>query len=169
MTEEGVAVSDAETPWALPALELWDGSDWPRYEEHLYGIFHADFLVTPPLWRGQPVTVQREPMLNGKAEGFWHIVTETGPSRQRDDRIPDPRRCERIRWVRAVLTAPEQEVRTFGEMRGSYQHVGIALPDFSYVVFIRLWPRNVQLKAAYTVPAAHNRASLERQWKLEKR
>jgi hypothetical protein len=155
--------------WTLPALLPFSGSDWPQYEEQIYEVFRQDFLVTPVLWRAQPVTVQREPLLNGKVDGFWHVATETGPSGQVGDRVPDLDRCARIRWVKAVLVAPTQAVRTFGQIRGGYQHYGVALPDFSYIVFLRQWPGKVQLKTAYSVPSAYKRESYRKEWEADKR
>jgi hypothetical protein len=155
--------------WSPPDLVPFSGSDWPAYERQIYELFRADFLVTPVTWRGQPVTIQREPLLNGKEEGFWHLTTETGPSGKVGDRYPDLERCARIRWVKAILTAPANEVRTFGQMRGTYQHFGIALPDFSYIVFLRQWPKAVQLKAAYNVAATYKQARYREQWGADKR
>jgi hypothetical protein len=155
--------------WSLPPLQLFSGSDWPTYESRIYQLFRDEFLVTPVIWRGQQVTVQREPLLNGKEEGFWHVVTETGPSGKVGDRVPDLDRCSRILWVKTVLTAPESEVRTFGQMRGSYQHYGIALPNFSYIVFLRQWPGKVQLKAAYYVFSSRKQARYRQEWEADKR
>lgn len=155
--------------WSPPPLVPFSGSGWPAYEERIYDLFSADFLDTPIEWRGQPVTIQRESLLNGKEEGFWHLVTETGPSGKIGDRYPDLDRCARILWVKAVLTAPAPAVRTFGQMRGNYQHYGIALADFSYMVFLRQWPSQVQLKAAYYVTAAHKQAGYRKQWEADKR
>jgi hypothetical protein len=159
----------AESQWRLPELVPFDASKWAQLEEHLYTIFRQDFLDVICYWRGRRVTVQREPILNGKEDGFWHVTTETGPSGLRADRVPDPRRCERIAWLRAVLTAPEPEVRVFGQKRGQYQHFGVALPDFSFVVFLREWPSNVQLKTAYCVEAQYKRDRFRQQWEADKR
>lgn len=169
MSDPTVSDSSPPSEWSLPPLVPFSGSDWPAYEEHIYDLFCADFLDTSVDWRGQPVTIQREPLLNGREEGFWHLVTETGPSGKVGDRYPDLNRCARILWVKAVLTAPADAVRTFGQMRGNYQHYGIALGDFSYIVFLRQWPSQVQLKAAYYVTAEHKRAGYRKQWEADKR
>lgn len=155
--------------WSLPPLVPFPGSDWPTYEDELYALFRADFLVAPVLWRGQRVTVKGEPLLNGKEDGFWHVVTETGPSGRRDDRVPNLDRCARIRWVKAILTAPAAEVRTFGQLRGGHQHYGVALPDFSYVVFLRQWPKKVQLVTAYHVPSTGKQGDYRKEWDADKR
>ncbi len=159
----------ADPVWALPPLLPFPGSDWPSYEERLYEVFRADFLVSPLEWRGLRVTVQREPLLNGKEDGFWHVVTETGPTKRRDDRIPNLDRCARIRWIKAVITAPASAVCTFGQSRNGHQHYGIAVPDFSFVVFLRQWPRTVQLMTAYYVGHEGKRADYRRQWEADTR
>lgn len=156
-------------PAWLPPLVPFPGTDWPRYEAKIYALFQADFLAVPVLWRGQRITIQREPMLNGKEGGFWHLVTETGPSGRPDDRVPNLDRCARICWVKAILTAPRDEVRVFGQIRHGYQHYGIALPDFSYVAFLREWPKSVQLKTAYHVPSTGKQRDYRKQWEADKR
>lgn len=163
--------------WSLPALVPWSGTDWATYEDRIYRLFVADFLMTPVVWRGQDVSVARspkldgvpQPMLNGKEEGFWHVATETGPSGLPGDRVPNLDRCARIPWIKAVLNAPPQEVRTFGQIRQGRQHFGIALPDFSYIVFLRQWPLNVQLVTAYCVDHQGKRDDYRKQWIADKR
>lgn len=154
--------------WSLPPLMPF-GGDWAPYEELLYQRFLADLVSSPIIWRGKRVTVKREPLLNGKEDGFWHIVTETGPSGAVGDRIPHLDRCARIGWIKAVLTAPATEVKTFGQMRQGRQHFAVALNDFSYVVFLRDWPDTVQLMTAYSVDSSGKREDYRKQWEADKR
>lgn len=140
------------TSLLLPDEIHFDGS-WPEYEALLYRIFRADFLDRAAYWRGMPVTIKREPLLNGKEDGFWHVISETGPSRQPSDRVPDLARCRRLGWIRALLEADEADVGVFPESRGNRRHFGICPPTFDHVVFLREWPNAYQLKTAYCVTA----------------
>jgi hypothetical protein len=51
-------------------------------------------------FRGWPVNCWRIPEAHGRWASFFHLVQE-GPIE--DDRVPDLRRCERIRRVRWVI------------------------------------------------------------------
>ena len=76
------------------------GGDWNAYEDVLHRIFMADIAQAGLQYRGQRVSCRRIPEASGRWASFWHLVQE---GRVEDDRTPDLRRCERIRWVRWVI------------------------------------------------------------------
>lgn len=76
------------------------GGDWRAYEAELHRIFMAEIARGGLLFRGWPVNCRRVPETSGRWASFWHLVQE---GRAEDDRTPDLRRCERIRWVCWVL------------------------------------------------------------------
>lgn len=90
------------TCW-LPALEFFDdyGNDWATYEAALYTIFKEDFLDSHPFYKKIRVSVKHYPIEYGKEEAFFHTTCKnyTGGG----ERVPDFRRCERIRWIRAFI------------------------------------------------------------------
>ena len=94
--------------WLPPLCRFEEyGNDWGRYEERLYGLFRRDFVVAPPRIGSEPVRINVTPVVNGKEESFWHLVTEEeevvrGGVRARE-RVPHLRRCERICWPGAIL------------------------------------------------------------------
>lgn len=87
----------------LPELEYFEDyqSSWAIYERVLYDIFRQDFVNDHPKFEGQVVKFRWQPIEYGKPEAFFHLTcqdySKTG------DRVPDFRRCERIRWVRAFI------------------------------------------------------------------
>lgn len=91
-----------ENCW-LPALEYFDdyGNDWTTYESALYSIFKGDFIDSHPLFKNIRVSVKHYPIEYGKEEAFFHTTCKdyTGDG----ERVPDFRRCERIRWIRAFI------------------------------------------------------------------
>jgi len=158
-------------PLDLPPLCVFSGAaeDWPAYEDELYAHFRRDVVERqPPLrFRGRPVGIRREPADKGKEYAFWHI-TSYGMSEEA--RVPDLRRCERIRWPAALLLADEADRVVWEEPpKGQYTHLGVALPDFSYVVFLREWPYSYQLLTAYAVEREHIRAKYRSHWEARKR
>jgi hypothetical protein len=116
------------------------------------------------VWRGHRVLVFRNPEHKGKCAGFWHCTSVADPDSA--DRIPDLRRCERIRWIRALLVAPSAEVRTWEESpRGRDRRFVIATPEFDFLVVLRLMKAGlVQLVTAYHVEWEGRRAKYRREY-----
>lgn len=87
----------------LPGLECLDdyGNDWASYERELYEIFKNDFIDSYPNYRDTRVSVKHYPIEYGKEEAFFHITCKDYAGG--GERIPDLRRCERIRWIRAFI------------------------------------------------------------------
>lgn len=83
----------------LVKLEDFDGK-WDGYIDAVFAEFHRDFLETQPKYQGKWVRCRRDPTYRGKEAGFWHCTSE---GLSENDRIPDLRRCERIRWIRFAL------------------------------------------------------------------
>lgn len=87
----------------LPALIYYDDYDgnWASYQNELYAIFKADFLDSKPYFEGKIVTIRKHPIEYGKEEAFFHITCQD--YLKDGERVPDFRRCERIRWVRKFI------------------------------------------------------------------
>ena len=91
-----------DTCW-LPKLELMDDYDnnWKKYQEALYEIFKYDFMSSKPKFEGIPVNIRKHPIEYGREEAFFHITCQD--YMKNGERVPDFRRCERIRWVKAFI------------------------------------------------------------------
>lgn len=156
----------------LPPLCLFEdhGSDWTRYEEYLYGLFRRDFLVRPPRIGRETVRINTAPVVNGKEESFWHLVTEEETvirdGRAIRDRVPHFRRCERICWPGAILRQGEGErVRVWQERRADGLRIVHALPDFSYLVSIAVRQHGkLFLATAFPVELSGRRERLRKQY-----
>jgi len=108
----------SQHPDWLPALVLFkdSGNVWQDYLAVLYGWFRVDFVDSKPDWPGKRVGLKRKPLYDGKEATFWHFIQE-GP--EEAERMPDLRRCERIRWPRKVIDRfeeknPSPEIRSYG-------------------------------------------------------
>ncbi len=153
-----------EEPDWLPPLVLlanYEG-DWNRYLEVLYGYFCQDFVTSSPVYGGMRVGLKRHPIVNGKEATFWHVISE---GTLEADRLPDMRRCERIRWPRPILEAVQQrQVRCWKNHRGHEQRIVIALDDFSYVVVLAQRKAYVILWTAYCIENEHRRQKLRQEY-----
>lgn len=85
----------------LPELIEFNGSNWEEYQNKIYQIFLNDFIHTFPIYEGKKVQIRRHPTYNGKEESFFHITG--GHEDKNVDRVPDLRRCERIKWPRKFI------------------------------------------------------------------
>ena len=124
------------TDW-LPALMLMaDYGGWDKYLEALYAGFREDFMETLPPFQERRLGLKRHPIENGKEATFWHMISE---GRTEADRVPDLRRCERIRWPRQLIEETgrkDPRVRWWPNVRNRERRVVIALTDFTYAVVL---------------------------------
>lgn len=86
----------------LPFLEEFNEyGDWGRYEDVLYKVFKKDFIDTKPSFMDKLVGIRKHPMESNKEQTFFHITSQDYA--KDGERVPDMRRCERIRWVRSFI------------------------------------------------------------------
>lgn len=157
------------TDW-LPALVLFEdsGGDWARYVEVIYELFRIDFVQSRPLFPGKGVGLKRIPMSDGKEATFWHFISE---GKDEGDRVPNFRRCERIRWPRPIIASyqdrairPDDHVVWWRNQRGTEWRYVLALRDFSYVVVLADRGNYVLPWTAYFVEHDHYRNKLRREY-----
>lgn len=134
----------SETCW-LPKQELFDDYDnnWKKYESTLYDIFKCDFIVSHPSFEGKQVNIRKHPMEYDKEEAFFHVTCQD--YLKDGERVPDFRRCERIRWVKAFIEnyncdsskCPECDgVKVWSEPYKSNSRVHILLEEERYMVVL---------------------------------
>jgi hypothetical protein len=152
----------SSTDW-LPALVLLEDYEghWPSYEEALYSHFFLDFVQAQPSVHGLRIAHRKHPLTNGREYTFWHLISE-GPNER--DRIPSPRRCERIRWPRSLVDAEgSSKVRVWRNRRRTGEALVLALPDFSYKIVLMCRKGYFLLKTAYPVEFVNQRRDLEKE------
>ena len=110
-------MTNGEPEWLQPLVLLQDyGGDWKQYIDQVYSVFYGDFIQSQPRFRSRWVRCRRDPIYDGKEAGFWHCTSEGS---EEESRKPDLRRCERIRWVAAVIENSDDphHVETWAEDR----------------------------------------------------
>lgn len=146
------------SPQWLPALQPFptNAADWAGYELDLYERFRRDLLRAPRVTvMGREVVVSPHVGSDGREETFWHLTSETKGS----DRVLEPRRCERLAWIRCILqrcqNPPTSDVVWWKNRRptkrGFQTRLLVAPADFSYVVVLTESGRRYVLLTAYQV------------------
>ncbi len=148
--------------WLPPLVLLSDcGGDWERYLKTLYSYFESDFIWTRPLFRGQRLGLKRHPLLEEKEATFWHMISE-GSSEA--SRYPDLRRCERIRWPRAIIeNSNDPAVKVWETTRRNERRICLWLEQQEYLVILA--DRNGYLLpwTAYMVTEPHRKRKLQKE------
>ena len=131
----------------LPDLFPFKG-DWESYEEGLYQIYLNDIVNAELSFKGLPIRCQYRPESKNKHFGFWHVISE---GTQEEDRTPDFRRCERIRWIAYLITqaGTHQAISWWENKRGGNTHVVIWHESENFVVILAKRNGYYLLKSAY--------------------
>lgn len=148
----------------LPPLILMEEyqNNWDIYLEAIYYFFCEDFIHSKPKFEEKRFALKRYPVVKGKEATFWHLISE---GKEEDERLPDIRRCERIRWPRPMIEAiKSKQVRCWKNKRKEEDRIVIALEDFSYVVVLADRGEYVLLWTAYCVEREHQRRKLRKEY-----
>lgn len=151
-------------PSWLPPLVLFSDyeGNWERYLEAIYNYFKQDFIDNRPSFRGQRLGLKKHPLEKGKEATFWHFIQE-GPNE--DDRIPDIRRCERIRWPRPVIeNGDKPAIKVWENKRKNEKRILLWLERQEYLVVLA--ERNGYLLpwTAYLVTEEHRKKKLQKEY-----
>ncbi len=148
------------TPPDLIPFKAFDG-DWAAYETELHRIFIAEIARGGLIFRGERVNCRRLPEAAGRWASFWHLVQE---GRVEDDRTPDLRRCERIRWVRWVIenAAKHAEIDMWQNTRGTEVNTLLWYRE-EYLVVLGQRQGYLLLRTAYCTDRSRRIAQLRKE------
>ena len=140
------------TPWTSKTFEM------------LYEIFKRNFKISQPLFEGVPVWTFPEKD-SGKEVIFWHLThrqdEETG------ERLPDPRRSERLPWVRKMIENARKDeilVWDYMEAKGTV-NTYIWLKDYNFLVLMKKYPDGRRrLLTSFYIDYPNYRRKLEKKY-----
>lgn len=136
---------------------------WKTYQEALYAVFKSDFVDDRPYFEGKQVNIRREPIEFGKEEAFFHITCQD--YLKDENRVPDLRRCERIKWVRAFIENyhcdPTQceaceGVKVWSEPHHNSSRVHLLLEEERYMVVLEKREKYCLLITAFYIEHDHS-------------
>lgn len=151
-------------PAWLPELVKFEDFEgkWEKYLPELYKIFDEDFIKSKPVFRGTTLALKRHPIIEGKEYTFWHIISEGDIE---NERTPDFRRCERIKWVRKIIENSEDQVIKFWENnhRGERRFC-LWFESHDYLIVLGQRKSYILLVTAYPVTQNHTKRKLEKEY-----
>jgi hypothetical protein len=136
--------------------------DWDQYLEALYNFFKADFIDSKPNFRGQTLAVKRHPLSLGKEATFWHLISE---GKDEENRLPDLRRCERIRWPKPIVENSNDNVIKFWKNRRNGEtRICLWLEKEDYIIILAERTGYTLFWTAYNVTYPHQRRKLQKEY-----
>lgn len=153
----------------LPELVLLEdsGGDWERFLETVYRHFVADFVDAKPVYQGRRLGLKRHPVVDGKEATFWHMTSE---GRIEQDRGPNIRRMERIRWPKPVIEESEESeqatvVKVWRNIRRkNEERVLLWVETEQYLVVLADRGEYILPWTAYQVTRPHQQRKLQKEF-----
>jgi len=121
----------------LPDLILLEhyGGNFNNFLNAAYELFKADFINKKPIFRGIRLGLKKHPIYEGKEATFWHLTSEGDDE---ENRIPDLRRMERIRWTASLINNSEHSyLKVWENTRGTKSNILIFHEKEQYLVILR--------------------------------
>jgi hypothetical protein len=153
----------------LPTLVLFEtyGGNWDHYLTALYDFFKKDFIDNKPFFRGVRLALKRHPVIQGKEATFWHLISE---GKGEEERLPDLRRCERIRWPKPIIEhSDEATIKVWGNERKGEKRVCLWLEQEEYLVVLAERRGYILLWTAYLVKEKHRKVKLQKEYETYKK
>lgn len=152
-------------PEWLPELVLLAkyGGGWNRYTEAVYLFFKEDFVDSKPSFRGKRLGLKRHPLEQGKEATFWHLVSEGSIEK---DRLPDLRRCERIRWPRPIIEHVDDNevaIKVWENQRKDEKRILLWFEEAEYLVILADRGKYLLPWTAYLVDREHTKRKLQKE------
>lgn len=141
------------TPVWLPPIINVNG-EWSNILRILYNVFTRDFIHGKPKLENVPVWWDNRKIDDIYEEGFWHLITKFDYTI--NQRLPDPRRAERLPWCAPIIDFSNDSVLKVWDYLESNNRVRtyIWLVDGDYVVILEKKKKRVGL-IAFLVTAFH--------------
>lgn len=154
----------SDAPGWLPPLVLFSdyGGNWDAYLDAIYEWFKHDFVDKKPVFQERRLGLKRHPMTHGKEATFWHMIQEGDIE---EDRTPDFRRCERIRWPRPIIEHDgDPAIKIWRNQRGNEDRVCLWFAQENYLVILADRGDYILPWTAYQVEQPHRQRKLQREY-----
>ncbi|MFT7088072.1 MAG: hypothetical protein ACJAZX_001527 [Rickettsiales bacterium] len=141
----------------IPDLVLLSDFKASEYLENIYKIFVDEVANGELSFLELPIKCPYHPPCDNKHFSFWHLISEKNESGKEEDRIPDPRRCERIKWISYVIKNANDRQKIWcwekliNTKRGKNRHIHLYLQEERYLVVLRRKNNRLELVTTFVV------------------
>ncbi len=154
--------------WLPPLVYLNDfKGNWDAYINAIYEYFKSDFINDTVLYKGMRIALKKHPQFQDKEFVFWHVTSEGD---KEDERIPDFRRCERIRWIKPIIEHPDDPaIKLWENERKGDRRICLFFEQENYLVVLAIRNNYILLWTAYPVDRYHQQQKLLKEYEAYKR
>ena len=154
---------NGEPDWIPPLVLFSDyAGDWDSYLNVIYGYFQQDFVDSSPMFKGRRLRLKRHPMVQGKEATFWHMIQK---GTIEEERVPDFRRCERIRWPRPIIEHDvDRAIKVWVNRRRGEKRICLWFVQENYLVILADRGQYILPWTAYLVEQPHRQRKLQREY-----
>lgn len=150
----------------LISLNDYNG-DFKSYFDAVYQIFKNDFIINPPFFKGVKVTAQAHPEVDGIHRTFYHITHE---GEVENDREPDLRRMERIRFPKYIIqSSPHDDLLIWKNTRGKDVRILIFNDAENYLTVLTERKNYCLFWTAYIIEQSHQKRKLIKEYESYKK
>lgn len=133
-------------------------------------MFQRDLIINQPIFKGLKVGVRKNPIINGKHEGYYHLTSKDYENTGFENRIFDPRRSERLHWIKPVIHNYGctkdccSRIKLWTEKKRTH----ILFEDENYIVVLDKRNGYYSLVTAYFIDHFHTLSKLLRRYENHK-
>jgi hypothetical protein len=138
------------------------GGNFQNYFNAVYAIFENDFIKTQPLYVGLKVAVRKYPEVDGLHRTFYHITHE---GEDEENRTPDIRRMERIRFPKFVIENEHHEaILIWKNKRGKDERIVLFNQTENYIIILTDRKQFYMFITAYFIDTEHRKRKLLKEY-----
>lgn len=138
------------------------GGNFQSYFEAIYSVFENDFIKAQPIYEGNKVSVRKYPEVEGMHRTFYHITHE---GEDENNRQPDFRRLERIRFPRFVIeNYAHEEILIWKNKRQKDERILLFNKNENYIVILTERKEYYLFITAYYIETEHRKRKLLKEY-----
>ena len=136
--------------------------DFRAYFTAVYKVFEQNFIRTQPKYLNVRISVKKFPEVDGIHRTFYHITHE---GKDENDRQPDFRRMERIRFPKFMIdNNPHEEILIWKNKRGTDERILLYNEGEQFVVVLAERKGFYLFVTAYYIERQHRRDKLMKEY-----
>ncbi|HBZ02646.1 MAG TPA: hypothetical protein DEO83_02385 [Lachnospiraceae bacterium] len=152
--------------------ECVDYSHYAEYEDSLFNIYKCLYESNSLTYEGKEVKMKHYPPDYGERTGFYHMICENyNHTGDENDRNPNFRRCERIKWPKEFIewcSNSCDRIWIWENERHNKKNILMYCQDQNYLVVLAKRNGYYLLTTAYVVQYENARRDLIREYKKYK-